>query len=424
MSKFAISGQRVGGESRTHLKGKHEEEVGQWPRISPTITHNSTTMNSLILALLALLGPVTFLILRRRSPLAGSALLSPVRFRDFPLVHKTPINSDTSVYRFALPRSSDILQLPVGQHILVRATVDGKSVTRAYTPVPSCPAIKIHDHNPYDDQATLTTPTLSNSDDGYGYFDLIVKTFPTGNVTRHIASLPLGSSISVLGPVGNFLYTPNLVSTLNMIAGGTGIAPMYQLMCAIAKNPADRTKVNLIYANNTEDEILLRREIDALVSQSNNRFKAHYVLTSPPPDGHWAGGVGYITKDIIEQNCAPPPPINLMDEIEAASEAGTGTGSTQSQVYEMYGQLSKRSAVSLEHKNTQNALTSNSLQAGSGTFRPFATSSSSGTKRKSVKLLISGPPPMLSATKKAAVDLGYDKPRAVSKLEDQVFVFS
>ncbi len=40
-----------------------------------------------------------------------------------------------------------------------------------------------------------------------------------------------------------------------------------------------------------------------------------------------------------------------------------------------------------------------------------------------MKLLICGPPPMVSAMKKATESLGYTKARPVSKLEDQVFCF-
>ena len=40
-----------------------------------------------------------------------------------------------------------------------------------------------------------------------------------------------------------------------------------------------------------------------------------------------------------------------------------------------------------------------------------------------MKILICGPPPMVSAMKKATETLGYEKPRPVSKLADQVFCF-
>ena len=40
-----------------------------------------------------------------------------------------------------------------------------------------------------------------------------------------------------------------------------------------------------------------------------------------------------------------------------------------------------------------------------------------------VKILLCGPPPMISGLKKATESLGFQKARPVSKLEDQVFAF-
>ena len=39
------------------------------------------------------------------------------------------------------------------------------------------------------------------------------------------------------------------VKRIGMIAGGTGITPMYQLIKDIVKHPEDQTKVQLIFAN-------------------------------------------------------------------------------------------------------------------------------------------------------------------------------
>lgn len=36
-----------------------------------------------------------------------------------------------------------------------------------------------------------------------------------------------------------------------MIAGGTGVTPMYQVAAAILKDPKDRTQVSLIFGNLT-----------------------------------------------------------------------------------------------------------------------------------------------------------------------------
>ena len=40
-----------------------------------------------------------------------------------------------------------------------------------------------------------------------------------------------------------------------MIAGGTGINPMYQIIKSSVKDPLDKTKLSLVYANIEEDDI-------------------------------------------------------------------------------------------------------------------------------------------------------------------------
>lgn len=93
------------------------------------------------------------------------------------------------------------MNLPVGQHVSVKAMVDGKEVTRSYT------------------------PTSLNED--LGYFDLLIKSYPTGALSKHFSTLTLGDYVEVRGPKGNFLYTPNMCKEIGMIAGGTGVTPMY-----------------------------------------------------------------------------------------------------------------------------------------------------------------------------------------------------
>jgi NAD(P)H-flavin reductase len=59
---------------------------------------------------------------------------------------------------------------------------------------------------------------------------------------------------------------------INMIAGGTGITPMYQVMKEILSNPADKTCLRLLYANQTEEDILIRKELEGLQAQHPDRF--------------------------------------------------------------------------------------------------------------------------------------------------------
>ena len=101
------------------------------------------------------------------------------------------------------------------------------------------------------------------------------------------------------------VYRPGLVRTFGMIAGGTGITPMLQIIRAILTNPADTTRVSLIFANVNEDDILLREDLDGL-SQKYSNFKLYYVLNNPP--SNWTGGVGFVTADMIKEHLPPPAP--------------------------------------------------------------------------------------------------------------------
>lgn len=51
------------------------------------------------------------------------------------------------------------------------------------------------------------------------------------------------------------LHRPTLSPHLLMIAGGTGLTPMYQIIKSSLKNPEDKTKLALIYANVEEEDI-------------------------------------------------------------------------------------------------------------------------------------------------------------------------
>ncbi|KAI0067712.1 ferredoxin reductase-like C-terminal NADP-linked domain-containing protein [Artomyces pyxidatus] len=248
-------------------------------------------------------------------------VLNPKEWQEFPLKEKIVISPNTAIYRFALPHPQDVLGLPIGQHISVSAEINGKEIMRSYTP--------------------------TSSDDDLGHFDLLIKAYEKGNISRYISLLKIGDKIRVKGPKGQFQYHSSLSRELGMIAGGTGITPMLQIIRAALKNPLDRTKLSLIYANVNYEDILLKKELDELAEQHRSRFTVQYVLNNPPAG--WLGGVGFVTKEQIS-NHLPPSDHNI-------------------------------------------------------------------------KILLCGPPPMMTAMKKYLDELKYPAPRTVSKLVDQVFLF-
>jgi len=109
-----------------------------------------------------------------------------------------------------------------------------------------------------------------------------------------------------------------------MIAGSTGITPMYQIIRAICENPRDNTKVTLLYGSVSEEDILLREELDEFAARYPSNFRVRYVLSKPSKS--WRGPKGYINKTMCQKGmpgpegkskillCGPPPLVNNMKD--------------------------------------------------------------------------------------------------------------
>lgn len=144
--------------------------------------------------------------------------------------------------------------------------------------------------------------TPISSDEDAGYFDLLVKAYPQGNISKYLTDLQVGQTMKVRGPKGAMVYTPNMCRHIGMIAGGTGITPMLQIIKAIIRNRPrnggnDTTKVDLIFANVNPEDILLKDQLDQLEKEDDG-FNVYYVLNNPPAS--WNGGVGFVTPDMIK----------------------------------------------------------------------------------------------------------------------------
>ncbi|GAA0158561.1 reductase [Lithospermum erythrorhizon] len=232
------------------------------------------------------------------------------------LISKVSISHDVRKFRFALPSEDQVLGLAVGKHIFICAIVDDKLCMRAYTP--------------------------SSGVDEVGYFELVVKIyfkgvhpkFPNGGLmSQHLDSLEIGSTIDVKGPLGHIEYTGKgnflvhgkhkFANKLAMIAGGTGITPIYQVMQAILKDPEDETEMYVVYANRTEDDILLKDELDDWAEKYPERVKVWYVIQESLKED-WKYSVGFVTESILREHipdpssgstlalaCGPPPMIQF-----------------------------------------------------------------------------------------------------------------
>jgi cytochrome-b5 reductase len=229
--------------------------------------------------------------LPQRNVLNSRGWLDPTVFQKLSLAKKELIARDVYRFVFTLPSSDMMVGLPIGQHVSIRGLVDGKLVSRSYTPV-------------------------SNNSDR-GVLELVIRCYAEGALTNgYLSKLEVGDQVEFRGPKGGIRYQPNMAKKIVMVAGGTGITPMYQLIRAICENARDTSEVSLIYANQTEQDILLRAELDNFAHKYPGNFKVYYVLEKTPAE--WQGGSGYVTKEMIEEQfavtslpkifvCGPPP---------------------------------------------------------------------------------------------------------------------
>lgn len=128
-------------------------------------------------------------------------------------------------------------------------------------------------------------------------------------MSEHIHAMSPGEKLEMKGPIPKYPWQPNKHNHVALIAGGTGLTPMWQLARAIAKNPEDKTKVTLIYGNVTEEEILLRKELEQLEKDKPDQFRAFFILDNPPEG--WKQGKGFVTKDLLKEIIPGPKEENI-----------------------------------------------------------------------------------------------------------------
>ncbi|KAI8825710.1 uncharacterized protein EV422DRAFT_513923 [Fimicolochytrium jonesii] len=228
----------------------------------------------------------------RENPVAA---LDGKSFLPFALKEVSDVNHNTKRFRFALPEGTTELGLPTASCVLTKF-VDGKKPDGK-------PNVVVRPYTPVEDPA-----------DGYtGYFDMIIKKYPNGPMSTHIFNLKPGDTLDIKGPNPKFPYKANEFDHITLLAGGTGITPMLQLIQRITHNPEDKTKMTLVFANIAEEDILLKDYLDNLQKRHGDRFTVRYCLEKPPMG--WRGDVGYINEKIITQVAAPPKQTATKEKI-------------------------------------------------------------------------------------------------------------
>jgi len=184
---------------------------------------------------------------------------------------------DTKTFCFALPEDATLDMLP-GDHLYVHATINDKTVKRPYTP--------------------SSVPGTT------GYFDLTVKRYENGLVSKYLHDREVGDSVLMSGPNSGGHWVDGMAKRVGFVAGGTGITPMISIIRWMLAKGRD-LEMFLVFANKTEADIIFRDEWDAN-AREHATFHVHHVLERPPAG--WTQGVGRLTDDILRRHLPAPSP--------------------------------------------------------------------------------------------------------------------
>jgi ring-1,2-phenylacetyl-CoA epoxidase subunit PaaE len=153
----------------------------------------------------------------------------------------------------------DTFRFAPGQHIGIRATIDGQEVRRTYS-------------------------ICSATDERH--LRIGVRLHERGSMSGHLGrQLRAGDTLEVLPPTGRFILTPDAeaVRTYCAFAAGSGITPILGIIKNVLRHePASRFL--LFYGNRTTASIMFAEELLALKDRYPQRLSLHFLMSREPQE--------------------------------------------------------------------------------------------------------------------------------------------
>lgn len=236
------------------------------------------------------------------------------------LLHRKAVSEDTRSYSFALPDEKTVLGLGTCQHVEIGFHMKDKMLIRPYTP--TMPLLPAPDPRKKQESSSDKQSESKNNNmtDGQGCFELTVKTYfpdenqPGGAMSNILDCMAIGEEIEIRGPTGDIIYNGQgnfriegkdmAFKRISLVLGGSGITPGYSLISRILLSDGDNTKISVVDANKSEQDILMKESLDELEKTSNGQLKVAHVLSHA--SDKWNGLKGHVNADILKQNLFPP----------------------------------------------------------------------------------------------------------------------
>lgn len=143
--------------------------------------------------------------------------------------------------------------------------------------------------------------SLSTSPHTDSEFGVTIKEVQGGKVSTYINNeLKAGDMLDVMPPLGNFttIIDEHNIRKFVMFAGGSGITPIISLIKSILKVEVN-SRLTLFYANQTNDSVIFKKELDELENNHSDKFKIIHILEDNPLS--WECETGRFTAERISE---------------------------------------------------------------------------------------------------------------------------
>lgn len=167
---------------------------------------------------------------------------------------------DTSVVTFEIPPELQVaFKFRQGQHLTLKAIIDGDDVRRSYS--------------------LCSSPNKNK-------WQVAVKQIPGGKFSTYINEvLKSGDSLDVMAPSGTFgvEVKPKKAKNYLFFAAGSGVTPVLSMIKAHLESEPNST-CKLFYVNKTAKSIIFKEELEQLRNTYFGRLEIYYFLTKERRD--------------------------------------------------------------------------------------------------------------------------------------------
>lgn len=186
--------------------------------------------------------------------------------KEMKIVEKKQMTHNTFFMR--LQTDKEVLSMRVAYHILI---YDDKGSYKPYSPL------------------YITNDSIA----------FAIKVYPTGKISNFVNSKEINDTLTVSELIPTREIKLNEFKNVLLIAGGTGVTPIYQMLYNHIQSGMNTTDFTLLFLNKTPEDVFLQNELEILKKKSNGKLQIIHIFsqgTDKPDSTHVSGK---LIKDML-----------------------------------------------------------------------------------------------------------------------------